>query len=39
MLDKQINDKSHIVILGDWIHFCSYAVFDGKEIQLKKHIL
>lgn len=39
MLDKQINDKSRIVILGDWIHFCSYAVFDGKEIQLKKHIL
>lgn len=39
MLDKQINDKSRIIILGDWIHFCSYAVFDGKEIQLKKHIL
>ena len=38
MLDKPINAKSRIIILGDWIHFCSYAVFDGKEMQLKKYI-
>lgn len=35
MLDKILkNGTSKIVILGDWIHFYSYAVFDGENLRL-----
>lgn len=38
MLDKETAKGSRILILGDWIHFNSYAVFDGKEIKLRKYV-
>lgn len=34
MLDKCLPSGSRIIILGDWIHFCSYAVFDGENLSL-----
>ena len=38
MLDKNIGANSRLIILGDWINFNSYAVFDGKELKLRKYI-
>lgn len=32
----QLSSSSQVVCLGDWIVNFSYAVFDGKELQLKK---
>lgn len=32
-----LNDESLFVNLGDWIRYDSYAVFDGKELELKFH--
>jgi len=32
-----INDKTELVILGDWISNFTYAVFDGKELKLLKY--
>jgi UDP-2,3-diacylglucosamine hydrolase len=29
------NGKSRYINLGEWMNFCSYAVFDGEEVQLK----
>ncbi len=29
------NGKSRYINLGEWMHFCSYAVFDGESLQLK----
>ncbi len=38
MLDKAVHQgESHLIILGDWIHFNSYAVFDGMELKLEKY--
>lgn len=37
MLDKRLANGSQLVILGDWIHFCSYAVFDGHDLLLKTY--
>ncbi len=31
----QINDKARMVILGDWLHHYTYAVFDGESIEVK----
>ncbi len=36
-IEKQINDKSTFINLGDWIHHFSYAVFDGEHAQIKKY--
>ena len=33
-LDFQLNEKSRYINTGDWLHFCSYAVYDGAEMQL-----
>ena len=32
----QLSTSSHVLCLGDWISNFTYAVFDGKELQLKK---
>ncbi len=29
------NGHSRYVNLGDWLHYCSYAVFDGDELHLR----
>ena len=34
MLSKDLKNGSHLTILGDWIHYNSYAVFDGKNLTL-----
>ena len=28
--------KGKLIVLGEWIKTFSYAVFDGKELELKK---
>jgi len=33
----KINDKTSLVILGDWITHFTYAVFDGDRLELKKY--
>lgn len=35
MLDYDLgNDRTRLIVLGDWIHHFSYAVFDGEKISL-----
>ncbi|MDX2002928.1 MAG: UDP-2,3-diacylglucosamine diphosphatase [Chitinophagales bacterium] len=34
-LDIQLNENSRYINLGDWISYCSYAEFDGHQLQLK----
>lgn len=34
--DFPISDTSKIIMLGDWIKTFTYAVFDGKNLELKK---
>ena len=36
MLDKKLPGNTRIIILGDWIHFFSYAVFENSELTLKQ---
>lgn len=36
MLNLFLKHNSSIVILGDWMSYFSYAVFDGVEVQLKQ---
>lgn len=36
MLNLPISGHSHVVILGDWINYFSYAVFDGETLELKQ---
>ncbi|KAA6312680.1 UDP-2 3-diacylglucosamine hydrolase [termite gut metagenome] len=38
MLDLMINKTARILILGDWIHSFSYAVFNGKDVFLEEFI-
>ncbi|MEO6328434.1 MAG: UDP-2,3-diacylglucosamine diphosphatase [Ginsengibacter sp.] len=34
-LDYKLTGKSRYINLGDWIKYFSYAVFDGKNVELK----
>lgn len=34
----RVSPSSEVFCLGDWIHNFTYAVFDGKELQLKKFL-
>ena len=36
MLNLSLKKDSNIVILGDWMSYFSYAVFDGEAMQLKQ---
>jgi UDP-2,3-diacylglucosamine hydrolase len=36
-LDIRLNEKSRYVNLGEWVNHYTYAVFDGKELELKKY--
>lgn len=38
MLDLMISRNSRIVILGDWINYFSYAVFDGENLYLDQFV-
>jgi UDP-2,3-diacylglucosamine hydrolase len=33
-LDIELNERSHYVNLGEWMHEKKYAVFDGNNLQL-----
>jgi len=35
LCDEKLNEKSRFITLGDWLTNFSYAVFDGKELELK----
>ncbi|MBY0243973.1 MAG: UDP-2,3-diacylglucosamine diphosphatase [Sphingobacteriaceae bacterium] len=35
-LNIKLNEKSTYINLGEWINYCTYAVFDGKELILNK---
>ena len=34
-IDFLLNEKSRYINLGDWIRYCTYAEFDGKNLLLK----
>lgn len=36
LLEDEIAPKSKVFILGEWINYYSYAVFDGQNVELKK---
>ena len=36
MLNYPLKDNSNIVILGDWMTYFSYAIFDGDKLELKQ---
>ena len=36
-LDIKLNDKSRYINLGEWVHYFTYAVFDGQELALKEY--
>jgi UDP-2,3-diacylglucosamine hydrolase len=36
-IDFRLNSNSRYINLGDWIHYCTYAVFDGVEVTVKSY--
>ena len=38
MLDLMLSATSRVLILGDWIHYFSYVVFDGEQLTLEQYI-
>ena len=38
MLDLMLNRAARILILGDWINYFSYAVFDGESLILDQYV-
>jgi UDP-2,3-diacylglucosamine hydrolase len=36
-IDYRLSNESRYINLGDWIHYCTYAVFDGENLQLKSY--
>jgi UDP-2,3-diacylglucosamine hydrolase len=37
-IDFRLNTNSRYINLGDWIHYYTYAVFDGNELQLRSFL-
>ena len=37
-LDLMLSKKSRMMILGDWIQECTYAVFDGERLYMENYI-
>jgi UDP-2,3-diacylglucosamine hydrolase len=35
-LDLSVAENSKYINLGEWVHFDTYAVYDGKQVELKK---
>lgn len=35
-LDLNVDNKARYINLGEWLNYCTYAVFDGNELSLKK---
>ncbi len=36
-LDQAVSSESRMLILGDWINYNTYAVFDGNKLQLQNY--
>jgi UDP-2,3-diacylglucosamine hydrolase len=36
-IDFRLSNDSRYINLGEWINFCTYAVFDGEQLQLKSY--
>ncbi len=36
-VDYKLNDKSRMILLGDWLTHFTYAVFDGEQLSLKQY--
>jgi len=36
-IDFRLSESSRYINLGDWIHYFTYAVFDGKDVALKSY--
>ena len=36
-IELKLDEKSSYINLGEWINYCTYAVFDGNETRLKKY--
>lgn len=36
-IDFRLSNHSRYINLGEWLQFCTYAVFDGEEMQLKSY--
>jgi UDP-2,3-diacylglucosamine hydrolase len=34
-IDFRLSDSSRYINLGEWMNFCTYAVFDGKVLELR----
>jgi UDP-2,3-diacylglucosamine hydrolase len=34
-LDLKVNERSRYINLGEWVHFNTYAVYDGTNVELK----
>ena len=37
MADHPVGDHSRVILLGDWIKYHSYAVWDGETLTLKRY--
>jgi UDP-2,3-diacylglucosamine hydrolase len=37
-LDMDVDGKARYINLGEWINYCTYAVFDGTRVQLMKFV-
>jgi len=37
-IDHRLSGNSRYINLGDWIHYYTYAVFDGNNLQLKSFL-
>lgn len=36
-LAEPVNSRCRLIILGEWISRCTYAVFDGEKLELRAH--
>jgi UDP-2,3-diacylglucosamine hydrolase len=37
-IDYRLSVEARYINLGDWINYCTYAVFDGQNLELKSYI-
>ncbi|MCK9326218.1 MAG: UDP-2,3-diacylglucosamine diphosphatase [Bacteroidales bacterium] len=37
-VDYSLNDRTRLILLGDWVTHFSYAVFDGQELKLETFV-
>ena len=36
-LDLKLNEHSRYINLGEWVHFNTYAVYDGQKVEVKTY--